>query len=168
MRIQLAGLPPGPQTFEHQCPAADYLDNVETFPGDISIRATILIEGNSLLLELQAEFQGRFRCDRCGQAFLREQRCGENFPFVFEETSAPSKERDVAVIPKGTIVLDISQEIRDLVLLGLPYRLLCKEDCLGLCPQCGADLNKQQCKCTRESADPRWEALQNLREKPTP
>ena len=48
--------------------------------------------------------------------------------------------------------------------LSLPMKPLCREDCQGLCPQCGQDLNEGRCGCVRERVDPRWAALAMLKE----
>jgi uncharacterized protein len=54
----------------------------------------------------------------------------------------------------GGTQLDIGQALRDNLLLALPQRLLCRADCQGLCPVCGADLNKQDCGHAISAADP--------------
>jgi len=53
--------------------------------------------------------------------------------------------------------------LREQVLLSLPVRTLCKPDCMGLCPRCGANRNSQPCQCDVGPSDPRWEALAGLR-----
>jgi uncharacterized protein len=55
--------------------------------------------------------------------------------------------------------LDLSELVRQLVALCLPSRPLCREDCAGLCPRCGHNLNEGPCRCGRDDADPRWAAL---------
>lgn len=163
MRISISGLPPGPQTFEQTTPANDYLDDTETFPEDIHITATLQREGNTLRLDLLVELPARFTCDRCGQPFSRPHRCRGDFFFAFDDGKDLPGNQEVALIPRRALELDISQEIRDLVMLGLPTKILCREDCKGLCPQCGADLNFETCSCQKEEIDPRWEALRQLR-----
>lgn len=51
------------------------------------------------------------------------------------------------------------------VQLNIPMKPLCREDCRGLCPTCGADLNAGECGCDRQVVDPRWSGLEALREK---
>ena len=48
------------------------------------------------------------------------------------------------------------------LLLNLPEQVLCKEDCKGLCPECGTNLNLKDCDCGDKDIDPRWAALKNL------
>ena len=64
--------------------------------------------------------------------------------------------------------LDLSAWARDAVALELPDKILCRPDCAGLCPVCGKDLNEEPHEHEEEAADPRWAALQGLREEPGP
>jgi len=60
--------------------------------------------------------------------------------------------------------LDLSAWAHDAVALALPDKILCRDDCAGLCPVCGKDLNAEPHEHVEESADPRWAALESLRE----
>jgi uncharacterized protein len=165
MRISLLGLVKGPQTSNLHCPASQYFDNLETCAGDLAITALIQIEGGLLHLDLCVVFPGQFICDRCGQPFERQETLRGDFYFSFERARETVRDLDFSNIPKGARELDISQEIRDLVILDQPWRFLCREDCQGLCPVCGANLNLETCRCERETVDPRWQALQELKKK---
>ncbi len=59
--------------------------------------------------------------------------------------------------------LDLAPLAREVLLLDLPLAPLCAPDCRGLCPSCGADLNRGDCQCVTELGDPRWAALDVLR-----
>ena len=59
--------------------------------------------------------------------------------------------------------LDLRPMVRELLLLEVPETPLCREDCAGLCPQCGVDRNETECGCTTAVGDPRWDALGALR-----
>lgn len=58
--------------------------------------------------------------------------------------------------------VDLALPVRDAVLLELPVAPLCRDDCAGLCPSCGADRNTDPCTCALDTADPRWAALSQL------
>jgi DUF177 domain-containing protein len=60
--------------------------------------------------------------------------------------------------------LDLSAWARDALILALPDKILCRPDCAGLCPECGRDLNAEPHTHEEEEGDPRWAALQQLRE----
>jgi len=58
-------------------------------------------------------------------------------------------------------ILDLHEVVRQHLLVAAPIRLLCRDDCRGLCPQCGQNLNERLCSCKPEM-DPRWSALAGL------
>jgi uncharacterized protein len=61
--------------------------------------------------------------------------------------------------------LELSQWARDAIALELPEQVLCRDDCAGLCPVCGADLNREPHEHAEEAGDPRWQALEELRDR---
>ncbi|OGU23387.1 MAG: hypothetical protein A3K13_00250 [Gemmatimonadetes bacterium RIFCSPLOWO2_12_FULL_68_9] len=78
-------------------------------------------------------------------------------------TDDPSADDPSAwVIEPNATVLDLSQPVREELILSAPTYVLCRDDCRGLCPGCGEDLNVGSCRC-RPSTDPRWGSLETLR-----
>jgi uncharacterized protein len=71
---------------------------------------------------------------------------------------------DVDVIPVDAFQaeLDMRQCIWEALLLNLPERLLCSEDCKGICPICGRDKNEDECDCREDGVDPRLEVLRDV------
>jgi uncharacterized protein len=61
------------------------------------------------------------------------------------------------------VQLDLKPMVRELVLLELPDAPLCRDDCAGICPTCGADRNESPCDCVTIESDDRWAALDDLR-----
>ncbi len=61
--------------------------------------------------------------------------------------------------------IETDELVREQVLLSVPMRVLCNDECKGLCAGCGADLNNETCSCQQEEIDPRWAALASLKEK---
>ena len=74
------------------------------------------------------------------------------------------EEEDEETYPLKGEMLDLQPLVRDALLLELPLAPLCSEDCQGLCPTCGADLNDGPCSCDHAPADPRWAALDLLKD----
>ncbi|MDA8044138.1 MAG: DUF177 domain-containing protein [Actinomycetota bacterium] len=72
-------------------------------------------------------------------------------------------DQDEETYPLRGEMLDLCPLVRDAVLLDLPIAPLCRADCAGLCPMCGADLNEGTCGCPPPAGDPRWAALDVLR-----
>ena len=58
--------------------------------------------------------------------------------------------------------LDLSELVRQLITIHTPPRVICDEDCAGLCAMCGQDLNKGPCRCNKPEDDPRWQGLRGL------
>jgi len=71
---------------------------------------------------------------------------------------------DYVFIPIGQQDIRLDQFIYENLALNIPMRILCNEECKGLCPNCGADLNVEECSCSRQE-DPRWHALKSLKKK---
>ncbi len=163
MNISLAGIEKSPRKFRASALAAPYLEQPEVFPGDLSVWALLGKEGEFLHLDLTVSVSGHFICDRCGQPFNRLHEVQEDFYFAIAGKSAARRDPEMPVIPRGAVELDISQEIRDVVLLNLPAQIVCREDCQGLCSRCGADLNVESCHCPPENLDPRWQGLVKLK-----
>jgi uncharacterized protein len=72
---------------------------------------------------------------------------------------------DPALVDEDTYAgkeIDLKPALREQILLQIPSPPLCREDCLGLCPKCGKDLNEGECGCDRTVIDPRWAALKRL------
>jgi uncharacterized protein len=63
---------------------------------------------------------------------------------------------------EGILLEDV---LREQVLLALPLKITCREDCKGLCPHCGKNLNQEQCSCAVAVEDPRWAALKEIRDR---
>jgi uncharacterized protein len=74
-----------------------------------------------------------------------------------------AEDPDAYRLPSHAQVIDLRPAIREQWLLGMPSFVLCREDCKGLCPRCGADLNAGPCSCPPVT-DSRWEALRSLRD----
>src|SRR5687768_11734143 len=69
---------------------------------------------------------------------------------------------EVYALPSRGDELDLSDAIREHVVLAVPQYGMCTDDCRGLCPHCGTNLNHEQCDCTSNAVDPRWAALRAL------
>jgi uncharacterized protein len=80
-----------------------------------------------------------------------------------QELSVTAAEAEVSYYQgEGLLLEDV---LREQVLLEVPVKSLCREDCRGLCPHCGKNLNFEQCSCEQAIEDPRWSALKEIRSK---
>jgi uncharacterized protein len=72
-------------------------------------------------------------------------------------------EEDMDVYSYEGEEVDLAPLLREQIILAVPFAPLCSEDCKGLCPVCGIDLNTATCTCEQKPIDPRWAALRNLK-----
>ena len=99
------------------------------------------------------------QCGRC----LSEMEIGVSLAvreFIYGE---PPEEDSEAYTYAGKTV-DMEQIIKDNIILNLPVRQICSDDCIGLCSECGTNLNIASCDCKKESSDPRLEVLNKLKQ----
>jgi uncharacterized protein len=82
---------------------------------------------------------------------------------LVEPGADEADEPDVFLIDVREHILDLRPAIREEWLLAVPAFALCRESCLGLCPNCGVNRNLAECSCT-PAIDPRWNALTSLRD----
>jgi len=68
------------------------------------------------------------------------------------------------IVSLGTAEIDIAGPVREALILELPLKPLCREECRGLCPVCGVNRNERACDCKVEKTDSRWDGLRNLLE----
>jgi uncharacterized protein len=85
----------------------------------------------------------------------------EFFPVidVVSGTSLPAPEEPDSFQIDEHHILDLRDAVRQNALLALPMKPLCREECAGICPECGSDLNRGLCQCANENIDPRWSKL---------
>lgn len=112
-------------------------------------------------------------CARCLESVRHS--LGSDFDLLFRplgadagpaERSLGAPDTEIGYYQKEGLVLE--DVLREQVLLSLPARTLCRQDCKGLCPRCGRNLNNEPCACEDTPSDPRWSALSDLRSRISP
>ena len=135
------------------------------FGGRYPVSRPVAVEGevrNSadvLTLTMTASTTLDAVCDRCGKAFDQE----KEIPFqcLLAEELQNEDNDEIVLLENGQA--DVEDLARTAFLLGMDTKTLCSEDCKGLCPRCGADLNLGPCSCKKET-DPRLAVLAKLLE----
>lgn len=139
-------------------------------PGPIEVDLTVIRTGDRLHLKGKVAILVKLECSRCLTNFRKRIQDGfEVFvsfiPQRLTEGIASWDEEFLAVSTDAHTV-DITELVREVILLAIPIKPLCQEDCKGLCPVCGRNLNEGDCDCHRKRIDPRWAALGKLLEGP--
>jgi uncharacterized protein len=123
-----------------------------------------------LLVQGQVGAEVRMQCSRCLDEFTVpvEASLEEKYqPTIDIETGRPIRreeyeEDDTAFSINASHEIDLAEPVRQALLVALPLKPLCREDCAGLCPHCGANLNEGPCACEPDTTDNRWAALREL------
>ena len=114
------------------------------------------------------ETQVNLTCSRCLSSFKSQANLKmeeESFPSINPVTGRmqePSDEGDGVIIWDDHHVLDMAEVLRQYSIIEVPIKPLCSEECLGLCPECGSNQNKEKCKCRTGPVDLLWSSLADL------
>ena len=138
--------------------------------GDSSMAVVINLDlreqGEDLFLSGKARTTLTLSCDRClAAAQLPVEGSLALWLLTAERPELDPEEQDLIVLAPGQREVDISGLLIESIKLAIPPKVLCRTDCRGLCPTCGADLNQGQCGCDNMEKDDRWSALVEIRQK---
>ena len=107
-------------------------------------------------------------CTRCLQPVAQDLKIPFDVNFVTPEYDTTGRETELNKGDLETAVfagdqLDLTELIREQILLNLPEQVFCNPDCKGLCPKCGQNRNLINCNCEENETDPRWAVLKDLK-----
>lgn len=115
------------------------------------------------LLDLNTCYEYEVECSRCLKDLLNKVSTNLNYVLFTEKPKEFEEDSVTEYIILEDNELDIEDVVFSQIITSIPIKVLCKEDCKGLCPQCGKDLNEGPCNCEREDLiDPRFQKLQGL------
>ena len=134
--------------------------------GDVKLTRT----GRSILVQGRLNTAVKIACSRCLCLFdcpLTFDIEEEFFPVidVFSGMPVAMPEEPGYLTIDEHHILDLTDAIRQSAIVVIPMKPLCREECAGLCPQCGQDLNRGTCDCSQPSVDNRWAKLASLKTK---
>jgi uncharacterized protein len=169
MRIELDRLQETGDRFAHSYEPEELVLDEEharlTEPPEVSGRVSR--SGHEVRLRGRVTARAEVDCDRCLKSVSIPVETDFDVTYVPEEDyraseAAELQEEDLSLSVFDGETIDVDELVREQLLLALPSRALCTEECKGLCPTCGADLNAAACGCETKEVDPRWAGLKNL------
>jgi uncharacterized protein len=137
----------------------------EVYQDEIRIKVVLNKFGKNISCRAEISTRIHLACDRCLAEFDRDLKEKFEMLFYIGQKEIGIDEENVAMIPPELKEIDLTPYIQETLILALPMKFLCREDCKGICAGCGADLNKESCRCSAESYDSRWEKLKGLKNK---
>ena len=149
----------------HECPLPKEFGKLLTA---VHLDALIRKVEEEITVEARLKAEVEMPCSRC----LKEHRQQIDEAFEVIYLPEPEEQENIDELELGETdlnveyytgdIIDLTELAREQLLLVLPIKPLCKEDCAGLCPSCGLDLNEGTCSCPKEVFDPRFSVLRKL------
>ena len=168
LRLDLARLArEGSIQVEAVIPADDPLwDGLEVaLDAPVAVRLTAATSGTGeIVVRGHMEATYRIDCRRCLEPVPGKVSEELTMVFVPSDSEGAEDDGDVRVVDAVASELDLSDPVREELVLAMDLFVVCDPDCPGLCPQCGVNLKTETCACTTAESDPRWDALRALKE----
>lgn len=138
-----------------------------SFLAPLEIAVTVEKEYDHIRVQGKVATSVRLVCSRCVVEY--ETPLVSNFTIYYSKASKMPVEEEVALAEEDLVsasydgeYIDLDGEIEEQVILEIPFKPLCREDCKGLCDKCGTDLNSGECGCDRSGAGFTFSALKNF------
>lgn len=139
------------------------IENLEILSKECGVDKLVTVKGKltnelaTIKLEGMINLSYSLQCARCLKEIHKEVSKHINESFIHTKNASDSDE----YIYSGK-TLDIDKAVVDNILLNIPTKLICTEDCKGLCHKCGVDLNENTCQCTPESDNNTFDVLKDF------
>ena len=168
MRYNMAQLLMEPTGSTRSYRLDESFEGIQSSPARATGTVEVLRTHQGVLVRARLDTRASTTCSRCLSEYRRHSTLTleeESFPTVDPSTGKkafPPDESEGVIHIDSRHMLDLSDVIRQYLLTDQPIKPLCEDGCLGLCPECGVNLNEEECKCNVASVDPRWNALTEL------
>ena len=170
MRIELENLEDGTGSFAHtyQPEELNLVDERVRVTEPISVNGRVTKSGSEVDVSGRVETRVNVECDRCLKTLEMPVSAGFKLQYItgqdYETSHAAALTADeMALSVFDGEVIDVDEIVREQILLSVPDRALCDENCSGICSICGTNLNAGSCDCKSSQGDPRWAALKNFK-----
>ena len=137
----------------------------DPFYGNCKVDVKLSKSHSQIVLNAELNLEAKYQCDRCGKDYKTKVQNSYQMVYLFGDGLENNDSFNLSYLPIDADKINIANDVRDYALLAISMKKLCKEDCKGLCPRCGKDLNEGKCNCIEKETDPRWEPLEKLRNK---
>jgi uncharacterized protein len=133
---------------------------------DVGVDIEVLKSGPRVKISGRVSTKAELVCSRCLESFGFGVDAEYELLYLpagdcFEEENARLKKDELSVIYYTEPVINLYDDIRQTIHLSIPFKPVCSESCLGLCPSCGVNLNLESCGCERAAVNPQFECLKN-------
>jgi uncharacterized protein len=170
MRIELDNLEGGKSSFAHtyQPEELNLVDERVRVPEPIVVNGRVRKSGSEIEVAGRVETKVNVECDRCLKTLEMPVSASFKLQYItgqdYETSHAAELTTDeMALSVFDGEAIDVDEIVREQILLSVPDRVLCDENCRGICSICGTNLNIRSCDCKSSDIDPRWAALKQFK-----
>lgn len=154
--------------YTHTMQAQQLGEDVAAFPWsrhDITISGEYWYDGQHFIVQGIIEREGQYECTRCLEPVYVKNGVSFKETYGVHSYVHDEEEIDDDIFYCDGVEIDLTNLIRDTLIINEPNQVLCQEDCKGLCVHCGTNLNVSHCTCDSFVVDPRLAVLKTLLEK---
>lgn len=137
----------------------------ETFFGNADVKIKMDKSSHQIVLDCNLTIHAHIECDRCTEIFDRELNNHFVLSYLFAKSNTKVDDFNLKILSTENDKIDITEDVFEYSELSIPLKKLCKDDCKGLCPKCGKNLNYEVCTCSKNEGNDIWVPLQILKEK---
>jgi len=147
-------------TFEKNLESLDGENGKIVFTGPVTVKVNVVYLSGVFWIDGTVQGACILQCSRCLGEFRH--RINAQLREKYRQGAAQLDDEDAPDEILAGDILNLQNLVKDSILLSLPIKTICREDCRGLCARCGKDLNQGECGCPSEDIDPRLAGLAKL------
>lgn len=144
--------------------SAAKLNLSEPFNGDVLLNCKMDKSISQIVFDCEVKANAELSCDRCAKDFIKELSNKFQIIYLFSKDEVDEEELNVHYLSPESDKIDLSNDAIEFCKLSIPLKVLCDDNCKGLCPSCGTDLNEKECDCSSENINPIWDKLKKLKD----
>ncbi len=141
------------------------LDLDEKFQRELRLSCKMDKSHHQIIINCDVDFETSLVCDRCTSKFNRpfSKQFQSIYFTIYESGKEVTEDPGVYYLSPTEDKIDLLNDVKEIMNLAIPMKVLCSEDCKGLCPNCGNNLNHVECNCENDVENPVWEPLKKLK-----
>ncbi len=163
MIIKIKNYTDGIHHFEFEEPA-EKIGLGDPFYNGVKLNVKMDKSNSQLVFDCNLHTKAKLDCDRCLNEYDAEFETDFIITYIIGTDNGEEVDNLYYLSPEDDKI-NLTQDAYDYAKLSMPMKSLCSDDCKGLCPKCGKDLNVESCDCKENEINPIWEALLSKKKK---
>lgn len=135
----------------------------DSFFGNVEVKIKMDKSIHQIVLDCNLTVNAHIVCDRCTDEVDKEFHNHFILSYLFAKTNQKTDDFNLKILSSDVDKIDIKNDVFEYSELSIPLKKLCKEDCKGLCPKCGKNLNYESCTCSTNEINEVWEPLKKIK-----